>query len=65
MKNEAARTYSIWKVRVSGGFYLYRGANIFSRQPVLQFLLRKEVSFLEDHRGELVGKRLGLLGTGV
>lgn len=45
------------------GFYLYRGANIFSKQAVLQFLLRKEVSFQEDRLGELVGERLGLLET--
>jgi hypothetical protein len=65
LKKEATGIYPVWKVRVSCGFYLYRGANIFSKQPGLQFLLRKEVSFLEDHRGELVGERLGLLGTGV
>lgn len=63
MKKEATGTYSVWKVRVSRGFYLYRGTNIFSKQLLLQFLLRKELSFPEAHRGELVGERLGLQGT--
>lgn len=55
----------MWKVRASCGFCLFRGSSTFSKQSVLPFLLRREVSFLEDHCGELVGERLGLLGTGV